>query len=289
MNHKRLCILFAVISSIIFANHECCDYKKCKGYQTKTSYKQSEFNHGNDNYKLIVNAIDKYNEFHISHSLNISYEVYKNGQLINSNVKGDNTIKGNCDSINGGEYSIELISENDYIGWIIYSPNYCGATSHADWATIIIPSKKYDNYSKSKVTIWNDVIRYYPTEKGLDFYYYKQDWGQGGTWSSIYVPYKLSYDKNKNIIYNQNIEIEDIQYLDKYFLSLFMAGFNSMNKELMQYALDYHYDDSDEHLRWYESFFGSRHREHTSIIDYEKKDLRLHDCSRLAIQNIINK
>ena len=272
----------------MFANNRCCNYEACEGFKTRITSKQSEFNFGNDNYIIIVNAINRYNDFHISNSLDISYEIYKNGQLINNNVKEDNKISGDCDHLNGNEYSIELINDNEYLGWIIYSPYYCGASSHADWATIIIPSKKYNNYSSSKIKIWGNNIKYYQTEKGLDFYYYKQNWGRGGTSSSILVPYKLSYDKNKNIIYNQNIEIKDIKYLNKHFLNLFMAGFNGMNKELMQYALDYHYDNSDESLYWYESFFGSIHTDHTSIIDYEKKDLRLHDCSRLGLQEIIN-
>ena len=37
---------------------------------------------------------------------------FKNNKLLNDIVKDDNTIKGDCDNLNGGEYSIELI-END--------------------------------------------------------------------------------------------------------------------------------------------------------------------------------
>jgi len=253
-------------------------------WQTKTSTKTSEFVYNGDTYTLIINANDLYNDWHIAHRLTLTYDVYKNGQLINSNVKEDNTIKGDCDSVNGGRYSIQLIDNNGYIGWILYSPNYCGATSHADWATIIIPSKEYDNYSKSKVKVWGDVVKYYPTNEGLDFYYNKQDWGWGGTWSSIYVPYKLSYDENKNIIYPENIEIEDITNLDnKYFLSIFMSGFKTSNKELMQYALDEYYSDDD--LRWYEGFLGS-HIEGEEV-DLKTKSLHISDCSRESLQNFI--
>ena len=286
MNLAKLCILFVIISSVLFTNNQCCYYEDCQGYKTKTSSKQSEFNHGNDNYKLVVNVIDKYNDFHISHSLNVSYEVYKNGQLINNKVKEDNNIQGDCDYINGGRYSIELIDNKGYIGWILYSPIYCGATSSADWATIIIPSKEDDNYLKSKISIMGDVFKYYPTAEGLDFYYYKQDWGSGGTWSSIYVPYKLSYNANKNIIYPKNIKIEDLENLEYiYFLSVFISGFESLDKELMQYALDQYY--RDDNLDWYEGYFGS----HFNIeeIDWNAKYLTVSDCSRENLQNIINR
>ena len=187
-----------------------------EGYKTKISKEESEFKFDNNN-RLIVDVFHTYNDFHIAHDLFITYRVYKNNKLLNDIVKDDNTIEGDCDNLN--EYSIELIeNEKKYIGWIIYSPYYCGATSSADWGTIIIPSKNENNYVKSKMS---NSFQSSKTTNGY-FYYSKQSWNQGGTWSSIFIPLKLHFEKN-NVIFSKNIEIEDLNFLkNKSFLGLFM-------------------------------------------------------------------
>ena len=280
--------LFIFFTSMLFSSNKCCSYEKCEGYKTKISKEESEFKFDNNNYRLIVDVFHTYNDFHIAHDLFITYRVYKNNKLLNDIVKDDNTIKGDCDNLNGGEYSIELIKdENKYIGWIIYSPYYCGATSSADWGTIIIPSKNENNYVKSKTKIWSNSFQSSKTTNGLNFYYSKQSWNQGGTWSSIFIPLKLHYDQKNNVIFSKNIEIEDLNFLkNKSFLGLFMSGFESYNIDLMDYAVKNYF--SDKELDWYESYFGTRHRSHTSIVDIKNKEIILHDCSKNSFLKIIN-
>ena len=286
MIHTRICISLLIITSFIYSNKDCCYYAACEGFKTNISSKQSEFSYNNNTYKLIVNSTEEVYDFHISQYLTLSYEVYKNGELINNIEKKGNIIEGGCDHIGGRDYTIDLLNKDGNIGWILHSPKYCGASSSGALATIIVPSKQNDNYTSKQVEIAGVLseIKYEHHEKGIDFYYAKQDYGLSGTWSSIYVPYKFTYNINKNIFHPADMHIEDIKYIDPYFLGIFMRGFYSKDKELMQYALDYYYDKED--LNWYEGYFGCSYTDISEKIEYETY-LKLNDCSRSGIQNAI--
>ena len=284
MNHTKFCIL-----SVIIAN--CILFADCNGSCTWTpteSSKESIYIHNGNEYKLVVDAIDEYNAEHIAHRLMLTYNMYKNGNLLKNKIKTSNVIKSECDLLKGGNYSIELIEESDVFGWILDSPGHCGSNSSSANTLFIFPSLNNDNYIAVEQNLkFKPYFNIHP--EGLNIYYSFQEWNWGGTSSSIYVPQKLFYDKNKNIIYKQKLEITDIKNLNSmqvHFKALLMAGFTDSNTELMQYALDYEYNYTDE-KHWYDSFFGCD-REYDDEIDYQTKSIRLADCSRENFQNIIN-
>ena len=281
-----------MLTCILFADDEWPP----NDWKTNITNKESEFNYQGDTYKLIVNGKDKYDDFSSSHYLNIKYEVYKNGKLLNNKIKADNIINSNCNYTNGGNYWIETIEWQNSsmknpvkLGWMITTGDYCSASSSYYNITMIFPTgDKYDRYIALN-KIFTDEPEFISTEKGLNIYFPKAEYNFGGTASSTLIFHKFFYDKNENIIIEKDIDKSDLRYLPhKDFRGLFMLGINNLDSDIMQYALDNYYDsDSKDSIVW---FFGCYEITNPFIEDIvsERGSNRFKDCSKESFQEVID-
>jgi len=256
--------------------------------------KESSFIYKNNEYKIILEGQLNYNDYYVDNELYIEYIVYKNGKEIYS-MDEINYIYTDCDYKNGGpfEYHYEIdmikkdnsfVSINDNYGWIIYTGGICGNTFSYQAEIVFPPLNKGEEIVKL-----NEIFKTKPNivynENEIDIYYSFQEWNFAGTTWSEFVPQKLTYDVQNHQINDTKIEIKDLSNLEfdfnidynidlsRNFTSLFMSGFNDINIELMQYAVDNLYNPDHEE-EWYSFFYGSNFDHQRKIFDFKDEKSR---------------
>ena len=256
---------------------------------------ESSFIYNNDEYKIIIEGQNNYNDYYVDNELFIEYRVFKNDIEIYSNDEY-NYIYADCDYQNGGpfdfHYEVDVIAKdksyvsiNDNYGWIIYTGGICGNTFSYQTEVVFTPLNGGDNIAKK-----NQLFKTKPNivfkENSIDIYYSFQEWNFAGTTWSEFIPQKLIYDINNHKILDSKIEIIDLNNLifdfnidlkidlSRNFTSLFMSGFNDLNVELMQYAIDFLYNSEHEN-EWYSYFYGSNFDYQRKLFDVDKKSLYL--------------
>lgn len=191
----------------------------------------------------------------------VNYSVYKNGKFIHpKNYEGGRFIshsKKQCKLYLVGKHGKEF-------GWLIEGHGIDGNT-HSYKYDLVIPN--LSTTSKSKYLNKQFVAKRFPliqiNEKVVSLWYYEQNWGKGGTSTSIYVPRRLDVITNNlfdieirkgNIL--DGIEILNNPSIDDYlmpnFLGLFVAGIQDLNSNLMKYALEKYFNKNE--LSWYKGY-----------------------------------
>jgi len=294
MKNKTMYFIILVVITILNAEESNLNSSESSPNQEKTIVeyidKESRFDYNNDEYTLIVNGVLETNSYYLTNELFLMYKVYKNGNEIQSNDE-HNFIYTKCDYVNGGpfedHYEIDVIKNNNSLtpinnnfGWILYTGGICGNTFSYQ-AEIIMPSKTNDD----KLVKSNQLFKSKPNiifkDKQIDFFYSFLEWNFAGTrWSEL-IPQKITYDITNHKLFDANIELKDFSNL-KFdikghsldlsinFTSLFMSGFNDMNIDLMQYAIDNLYNP-DHVEEWYNYFYGAAF-EHQRDLYYEKTE-----------------
>lgn len=210
----------------------------------------------------------------------ISYSVYENKKFIHSNSYG-----GRFFSCRQAKPKIEAInSEKGQVGWMIVGYGICGNTvSHR--VELVVPVKSMwggKSLYMSKTIIAKETPKIVPKKNGADVWFYEQNWGNGGTASSIFVPRKLVIRKDNysSIIKKGNVfqEIEILEsqksneWLQPNFISLFVAGIEDANPKLMNYALENYYKIEDK--QWYEVYVQNGDKEALIRLIEKVKGLR---------------
>lgn len=210
----------------------------------------------------------------------ISYSVYENKKFIHSNSYG-----GRFFSCRQAKPKIEAInSEKGQVGWMIIGYGICGNTvSHR--VELVVPVKSMwggKSLYMSKTIIAKETPKIVPKKSGADVWFYEQNWGNGGTASSIFVPRKLVIRKDNysSIIKKGNVfqEIEVLEsqesneWLQPNFISLFVAGIEDANPKLMNYALENYYKIEDK--QWYEVYVQNGDKEALIRLIEKVKGLR---------------
>ena len=289
MNNKIASLLF--FAFIFTSNDDIAKDKIIVQYLDDKSI----FVYNNDEYKIIIEGQNNYNEYYLDNELFIEYRVFKNDVEIHSKDEY-NYIYADCDYKNGGpfdfHYDIDIIamddsdvSVNDSYGWIIYTGGICGNTFSYQAEVIFPPLQFGDNVIKS-----NHLFKTKPNiiyrNNSIDIFYSFQEWNFAGTSWSEFIPQKLTYDITSHKILDSKIEISDLNNLifdfkidleidlSRNFTSLFMSGFNDLNIELMQYAIDFLYNSEHED-EWYSYFYGSNFEHQRKLFDVDKKSLYL--------------
>ena len=266
-------VIYLLFFAFIFSNNDIAKDKIIVQHLED----KSSFIYNNDEYKIIIEGQNNYNDYYVDNELFIEYRIFKNDVEIYSNDEY-NYIYADCDYKNGGpfdfHYDIDIITKdnsyvsiNDNYGWIIYTGGICGNTFSYQAEVIFPPLEFGSNVVKS-----NHLFKSKPNivykKDSIDIFYSFQEWNFAGTsWSEL-IPQKLTYDINNHKIRDAKIEITDFKHLifdfnidytidlSRNFTSLFMSGFNDMNIELMQYAIDFLYNPEHEE-EWYSYFYGS--------------------------------
>lgn len=190
----------------------------------------------------------------------ISYSVYENKKFIHSSSYG-----GRFFSCRQDKPKIKAInSEKGQVGWMIVGYGICGNTV-SNRVELVIPVKNMwggKSVYVSETIIAKEVPKIVPKKNGADVWFYEQNWGKGGTASSIFVPRKLVILKDdysstikKGDVF-QDIEVleslKSNEWLRPNFISLFVAGLEDANPQLMNYALENYYKTEDK--AWYEVY-----------------------------------
>ena len=234
--------------------------------QIKPVTTESIFQFDGNEYKIKVKVRDAANSS--GHGQIISYSVYLNNKFIHPSEWDGGNITG-CRypyTELKDNFSISTLeADNISIGWIISTGGICGNTKSSKLVFIIPPLKSaYGNYLEYELLAKQEPIIRNNNGK-IEIWYIYQEWGRGGTSTSIFVPQKIIIDPSKKYKYeiiskgnvlNGILEIDTSEwgYYKNYFLNLYVAGLNDLNIELMEYSLNnlYNSDETD----WYNSFFG---------------------------------
>lgn len=235
---------------------------------------------GEDKFQLKVNYKDVITDF----GQELNYSVYKNNHIIYSRDK-----RGQFFSCKPGPPGIEPVqSESRQIGWMIVGAGICGNT-FSYLVEIIVPINNpyVSNHGTylAKRFVSKDMPIVTSYKEGLEVWYYQQNWGNGGTATSIFMPRKLLiktdgyepgiYKGNilNNISFIENIEVNKWpEWLKPGFLGLFVAGLEDVNAPLMRYAIDNYYSESDKD--WYENYFASGNKEYVIDLVNRVENLR---------------
>ena len=227
-------------------------------------YKDSYQSNGND-YKIKVTVKDAANSS--GHGQKIYYRVYQNDEFMHPSNWGGGSFAG-C------RYPFTEFSDNYFIsrietdlktiGWVITTGGICGNTKSLV-SVLIIPSGSYRNvYSEYKI-LSKDSPTFFDNNGNIEVIYNYQEWGRGGTSTSIFVPSRFIINANGgNSISGKSVfDIIEIINKDRVkkgfykvgFLELYMSGFNSRDAELMRYSIDNYLND-EKQLDYYKGFFG---------------------------------
>ncbi|MDG1324298.1 MAG: hypothetical protein P8P49_00930 [Opitutales bacterium] len=181
----------------------------------------------------------------------VLYSVYSGGQFLHPEGQG-----GRMQSCGKREPDvINLISEKKQLGWMILGWGICGNTMSRK-VELILPSPLSKSYFHKTLISKTTPSLNYLQDNRLEIWYFQQNWGNGNTSESFFVPRKLVIDQSfwgthsfpgnifKNIAWFEKNE-NDLG-LKPGFLGLFTAGIQDLNPLLMQYALDNHYIESQK-------------------------------------------
>jgi hypothetical protein len=219
---------------------------------------KNEFNIDQDEYSIKLSSKEVTTSMGLEYLTR--YSVYENGRFVHSGAYG-----GRFFSCRKDKPQVKPIkSETGQIGWIIIGYGICGNTVSNN-IELVIPVKEmwgsqtlYMN--KTFISKQEPILK--PTKNGAEVWFYEQNWGNGGTATSIFVPRKLLVSKKD---YSSSIRkgdiLENIDFLESrstsdwlkpHFISLFVAGIEDANPQLMSYAINKYYKKEDK--EWYEVF-----------------------------------
>ena len=283
-------VIYLLFFAFIFSNNDIAKDKIIVQHLED----ESSFIYNNDEYKIIIEGQNNYNDYYVDNELFIEYRIFKNDVEIYSNDEY-NYIYADCDYKNGGpfdfHYDIDIIAKdnsyvsiNDNYGWIIYTGGICGNTFSYQAEVIFPPLEFGSNIVKS-----NQLFKTKPNivykSKNIDIFYSFQEWNFAGTSWSEFIPQKLTYDIDNHKILDAKVQISDLNNLifdfsidhkfdlSRNFTSLFMSGFNDKNIELMQYAVDFLYNPEHED-EWYSYFYGSNFDYQRKMFDFKDRKAR---------------
>lgn len=184
----------------------------------------------------------------------VLYSVYSEGQFLHPEGEG-----GRIQSCGKNKPTvISLTSDNKQFGWMVLGWGICGNTMSKK-VELILPSPLSKSYFHKTFTSKTTPSINYLHDNRFEIWYFQQNWGNGNTSESFFVPRKLVIDQSfwGTNSYSGNI-FKNIAWFEKDendlglkpgFLGLFTAGIQDLNPLLMQYALDNHYIDSNKD--WY--------------------------------------
>lgn len=185
----------------------------------------------------------------------VSYSVYENGKFSYAD-ENDGDHLYSCDA-EREEPTVAIIKTNKRpIGWMIQANGICGNTfSYLEG--LVIPYNtgfSYEYLSKHFISKVDPILE--PSDGNLTILFFQQNWGKGGTASSIFVPHVLIINgaaiKNGDVLSKLDLFPNAESYLSPTFLGLYVAGLEDLNPDLMSYALKNLYNEKDKD--WYTEY-----------------------------------
>jgi hypothetical protein len=183
----------------------------------------------------------------------VLYSVYKNGKLFHS-AKEDG---GRFFSCKYEQPKVQPVkSLNKQIGWMLLGGGICGNTFSYK-AEIIIPVVNYSSFYYSYSLYSKELPLIEPLKDGFSIWTFEQNWGNGGTATSFFVPSKVTVNLSDDLFpFKKGNILNGIKFIENMksnewllsFLGLYTAGIRDINPELMQYAIDNYY--SEEQKDW---------------------------------------
>lgn len=183
----------------------------------------------------------------------VLYSVFKNGKFIHS-AKEDGGRFFSC------KYKKPIVkpvkSLNRQVGWILLGGGICGNTFSYK-AELIIPVEKYSISYYSYLFYSKELPIIEPLEDGISIWSFEQNWGNGGTATSFFVPSKVTVNLSNDFFeFKKGNILDDIKFIEDMksnewlisFLGLYTSGIRDVNPELMQYALDNYYSEEQKGL-----------------------------------------
>jgi len=213
----------------------------------------------------------------------ISYSVYYGGNFIHGENYGGRFFS--C------RLSIEpkifpLHSKSGQIGWMIAGSGICGNT-HSYRVELVVPVQRFSgrNWSYMSKTIISKLIpSIVPKHNAAIIWFFEQNWGHGGTSTSVFVPRKLVVLPAECKIRKGNV-LKDINYIEvnppekwlkPNFIGLFLAGIEDANPDLMEYAIQNFYQKEDS--EWCEVFMEKGTKAHLqSLVNKVKATRQLYN------------
>ena len=190
------------------------------------------------------------------------FKLYRGGKFIHSKKADGGRLFG-CRTFGPqkglSEYlNAEPIETNaEAVIWRIDFQNICGGNTWRSSSHYITLWNGEDEYHEHTIRdykwlVWSDSAANHHT-----IYYREQDWGSGGTATSIYIPRKYVIRNGSGWRYPEDsaLTLEEILKFDEVnFLELFESCIQQKLVEFCEYALKHKFDETE--LSQYEGFFG---------------------------------
>lgn len=201
-----------------------------------------------------------------------TFSIYRAGKFVHSSKWDGGRITG-CRTFGpeGGMkdfFNATAIENNmSAVIWKISLTTWCGGnTSHLTDHYIVVSNN--GNYHESTIEDFKWHVTYMSTEKSFAIYYMKQDWGGGGTSTSIFVPKKYVIEKSNwgiygkkaqltlneliNIPWNKDEQTGKVTQLS--FPNLFQYCMDQQAPDICDYAVNNAFKEAE--LKWYKGYFG---------------------------------
>ena len=222
------------------------------------------FNDRNTEYKLELNY-EKVNPKQ-DEGLLLTYKVYRENKLLETTKRKEPFTS--CRDYDTPKI-FPLKSTEKQLGWMIEANGICGNT-HSYRYEVIFPNNDYQYgakyYHQSFISKEYPLIA--PNEYGVELFYYQQEWGNGGTATSYFVPHNIDYSPYDHVKLKEVDILKKIPFLEKNvqeewlkprFLGLFKAGLDSKNLPLMHHTIENYYDPNM--MEWYKVHYSNPTKE----------------------------
>lgn len=201
-----------------------------------------------------------------------TFSIYRDGKFVHSSKMDGGRITG-CRVFgpDGGlkDFLNATAIENNMsaVIWRISLRTGCGGnTSRSTDHYIVVQNKgDYDEFTIEDLK-WH--VAYASKEKNFTIYYMEQDWGGGGTYTSIFVPRKYVIEKFGWGLYGNKAQITLNELLsipwNKYeqtgkvtplsFPNLFKSCMDQQAPDICDYAVNNTFKEAE--MQWYKGYFG---------------------------------
>ncbi len=182
------------------------------------------------------------------------------GELVRFTVRRDGKFLACASSFDGGrlagmkryfggpsEFKVEDLLPEAGAGWILYVAESTGS-AFSMLACVITPGLRGHDGYESVVVPTKQAFRQRACAEGVDLWGSYQEWGDGGTASSVFVPFRL-VARRRGLVSRKPLPGALSELVDPDeagFGGAFVAGIREGNPDLMQDALDRLHSDPDE-------------------------------------------
>ena len=217
-----------------------------------------QFTSGKDSYKIVAQISDVKGIY--AGGVKVAYSVFKNAKFMHPDAVVGGTLIGCHYGTKPPDVVLKrIVVDKKNLGWFVQVLGICGNTTSLKNHLVVPNLSSTSPAADQKYAVTEFISKYQPLvrmgNKKYEIWYTYQEWGNAGTAGSFFVPQVKGVDIGSWRLTSVKTPVNPkdwpkLKHID-YFPSMFVAGMNDNNTDMMQYAVDKLFKTSEaETYRW---------------------------------------